>query len=147
MLAGDGQELPKLKKMIIDAGLINHVIFSGIVKREITKNIFAAADIFVYASKSETQGMILTEAMCLGLPVVAVTATGSMDIVGNQITGLLVRENEDEFVNAVERLITDAELRKRFSENAEKIAKENYTAPICAKKMLEIYQKNIGTKK
>ena len=147
ILAGEGQELPKLKKMIVDAGLINKVVFSGIVKREITKNIFAAADIFVYASKSETQGMILTEAMCLGLPVVALAAAGAIDIIGNQITGLLVKENEDEFVNAVERLINDAELRNRFSENAKKITKENYTASICAEKMLEIYEKVIAGKK
>ncbi len=146
ILAGEGQELPKLKKMIVDAGLTSRVVFSGIVEREFTKNIFAAADIFVYASRSETQGMILTEAMCLGLPVVAVAATGAIDIVENQITGFLVKEDETEFAFAVERLTSDSELRKRFSENAKKIAKEKYTAAVCAQKMLAVYQKMIEKK-
>ena len=48
------------------------------------KDYYAAGDIFVYASKSETQGMVLTEAMYSGLPIVAVRATGAKDIVEDE---------------------------------------------------------------
>ena len=146
ILAGEGHELPKLKKMLMDAGLADRVIFLGIVSRDLTKNIFAASDIFVYASTSETQGMILTEAMCLGLPIVAVAATGSKDIVGNYVSGILVKENEDAFAQAVARLVKDENLRRTLAENAKRIALEHYTNKVCATRMLEMYKEAIARK-
>jgi len=146
ILAGEGIELPQLRKMIAEAQLENQVIFQGIASREVTKNIYAASDIFVYASKSETQGMIISEAMCLGLPVVAVNATGAKDLVTNHVTGLLVDENRDAFSAAVKRLVDDEELRNKFSQNAKIIALENYTSEICSQEMLEVYKNVIERK-
>lgn len=147
VLAGEGHELPQLRKIIFQAGLSKQVIFQGIVEREVTKNIYAAGDIFVYASKSETQGMIISEAMCLGLPVVAVDATGINDTVVDKKTGFLVSENELEFAEAVQKLVDDGDLRRNFGEDGKKIALENYTSEICAAKMLEVYRENINRKK
>jgi glycosyltransferase involved in cell wall biosynthesis len=147
ILAGGGSELLKLKKMIVDAGMLDRVIFKGIVLKNKVKNIYAAGDIFVYASKSETQGMVLTEAMYAGLPIVAVNAMGVKDIVGNQITGILVKENKQDFVDAVVRLLNDENLCKKFSENAKKSANENYTNKICTQKMFELYREVIERKK
>lgn len=147
ILAGEGNELPKLRKMILEAGLADIVVFYGIAKRDVAKNIYAASDIFVYASTSETQGMILTEAMCLGLPIVAVSATGSKDIIGNQVTGILVEENEDAFAAAAVRLVEDGNLRKKFSENSKRVAMENYTSKICTQKLLASYEAAIARKK
>lgn len=147
ILAGDGHELPILKNMITLAQLEKQVIFQGIVDRITTKNLYSAADVFVYASISETQGMILTEAMTMGLPIVAVSATGAKDIIGNHVTGLLVEENEDAFASAVLKLVRDQNLRKTFSENAKKIAQENYTAAICGEKLLKTYDDAIERKK
>jgi glycosyltransferase involved in cell wall biosynthesis len=59
----------------------------------------------------------------------------------------LVSENEDEFADAVIKLSEDEELRQKFSENAKKIAKENYTASASAEKMLEVYNEAIKRKK
>jgi len=146
ILAGEGHELPQLRKIIFQAGLSNQVIFQGIVARDVTKDIYAAGDIFVYASKSETQGMIISEAMCLGLPVVAVNATGINDTVVDKETGFLVSENEAEFAEAVQKLIDDENLRRNFGENGKKIALANYTSEICAAKMLEIYGEAIERK-
>ena len=146
VLAGEGSELLILKKMIADTGLSRQVIFPGIVSRDVVKNIYAAADIFVYASKSETQGMIISEAMILGLPVVAVMATGISDTVIDGETGFLTNENEKQFAFKVEKLIADHDLREKFGENGKRIALENYTSNICAQKMLKLYEKIIERK-
>lgn len=146
ILAGGGSEFLKLKNMIFEAGMSSRVIFEGIVSRNKMKNIYAAGDIFVYASKSETQGMVLTEAMYMGLPIVAVNATGAKDIVGNQVTGILVRENMKDFVRAIERLLGDENLCKKFSENAKKSAIENYISKVCAEKMLAVYTSSVERK-
>ncbi|KKQ04374.1 MAG: Glycosyltransferase, group 1 family protein, partial [Candidatus Moranbacteria bacterium GW2011_GWF1_36_4] len=110
------------------------------------KNFYAGADIFVYASKSETQGMIISEAMYSGLPVVAVNATGICDLVIDGKTGYLVAENKKEFSDAVFDLAGDENKRKLFGENSKKVAMENYTSKVCAKKMIELYER-IKTKK
>ncbi len=141
LVCGGGDQNMAMQKIAEDADILKQTIFAGLVPNEQRKNYFAAGDIFVHASKSETQGMVLTEAMYMGLPVVAVKATGVNDLVGNFVTGILTSENESEFSAAVEKLIADNGLRGKFSENAKRVARENYTSSVCAKKMLEIYEK------
>ena len=147
MICGEGNLRDKLKGMISERGLAERVIFVGIVSDAEKKNYYAAGDIFVYASKSETQGMILTEAMYSGLPIVAVRATGVKDIVEDGKTGFLVSENKREFQEMVEKLISDSDLRKDFSEEAKRAAREKYTSSVCAEKMLEVYQRCIESKR
>jgi 1,2-diacylglycerol 3-alpha-glucosyltransferase len=143
---GDGDIREDLRKITQKAGVSGQVIFAGQVKKEEVKDYFAAGDIFVYASKSETQGMAVSEAMYMGLPIVAVKATGICDLVVDKINGFLVSEREDEFAGAVEKLISDAELRKKFGAESAKIAMEKYTDEICAQKMLEVYARVIAKK-
>jgi glycosyltransferase involved in cell wall biosynthesis len=76
----------------------------------------------------------------MGLPVVAVSATGTNSLVKNGENGILVPENEKEFEKAVEKLIEDKTLREKMSIASAKIARENFTDEICARKMLETYQ-------
>jgi len=146
MICGDGDLKKKLIKKVADMELSDKVIFVGIVPDNEKKNYYAAGDIFVYASKSETQGMVLTEAMYSGLPVVAVRATGIKDIVEEGKTGLLVLENKEEFSAAVQKLIDNESLRINFREEAKKVAREKYTSSVCARKMLEVYEKAIKDK-
>lgn len=146
MIVGEGNLMPKLKKMVADNNLKNKVVFAGIVSKKELKNYYAAGDIFVYSSKSETQGMIISEAMYSGLPVVAVDAPGVCDLVQDEKNGFLVPEDEKEFAMAVEKLITDENQRNKFSVESKRIAQENFTDKICAQKMLNIYQKLIEEK-
>lgn len=143
LAGGDGYLLESLKALAEKEGVANQVIFPGFIGNDVKKNYYDAGDIFVFASKSETQGMIISEALYMGLPVVAVNATGVKDLVTNQVDGLLVGENEEDFANAISRLARDSELRKKFSENGKRIARKQYTSSVCAGKMLEIYQKAI----
>jgi glycosyltransferase involved in cell wall biosynthesis len=147
LITGGGDLVPKLKKTSEDNNLEGQVIFEGVVKRGEIKNYYAAGDIFVYASKSETQGMIITEAMYMGLPIVAVNATGICDLVKNNKNGFLVAEDKKEFSNAVNRLISDKELRNKLGQEGAQIAREKYTDKVCAGKMLEVYKKAIALKK
>jgi len=146
LIIGDGYLLPKLKNLVGTENLSDRIIFAGLVPYETIKNFYAAADIFVYASTSETQGMILTEAMYAGLPIVAVDATGSKDLMENNVSGFLVDEDEMQFSSFVSKLIKDKELRNKFSRRAAKIAREKYTGEICANKMIGVYQNTIKSR-
>ncbi|MCX6765511.1 MAG: glycosyltransferase [Candidatus Moranbacteria bacterium] len=147
LVAGEGHLVPKLKSMVKDNDMKNRVIFVGVVDKKEIKNYYAAADIFVYASKSETQGMIISEAMYAGLPIVAVNATGSKDLVEDSVNGFLVPEDENKFAEAVSKLVGNAELRRKFGENSAGIAREKYTDKVCAQRMLEIYAAALKHKK
>ena len=147
MLVGDGYLKGELEKETRKRNLDQQIIFAGLVEAEEIKNYYAAGDIFVYASKSETQGMIITEAMYMSLPIVAVKATGIESLVENNVNGILTTEIEGEFADAVLKLVENADLRKKFSENAKKIAREKYTSKICAEKMLKVYAEAIEHKK
>lgn len=146
MVVGGGNLLPRLKLMSKKNGLEKKVLFMGVVDKSRIKDYYAASDIFVYASKSETQGLVVSEAMYMGLPVVAVGATGSKDLVKNKMNGFLVSENENEFALAVENLINNRDLRQEFGAASERIAKEKYTDKICADKMLKVYEEAIAHK-
>jgi glycosyltransferase involved in cell wall biosynthesis len=141
LVAGDGYLAPRLQKFCIDNGIDSQVYFIGIISRAEVKNYFAASDIFVYGSKSETQGIIPLEAMYMKLPIVAVDSTGVSSLMLNKANGFLVRENEKEFSEAVLKLINDADLRKRFGEASGKIARENFTSEVCTDKLLKVYEK------
>lgn len=145
--AGGGYLQNELEKFAKEKKIENQIIFAGEVKREEMKNYYASADIFVYASKSETQGMIISEAMYAGLPVVAVRATGICDLVKDKKTGYLVSEDKKEFSEAVLGLIADEEKRKDFAQTSKKVATEKYTSKVCVKKMIGVYEKLIAESK
>jgi glycosyltransferase involved in cell wall biosynthesis len=82
--------------------------------------------------------------MYSGLPVVAVRATGVRDIVEDGKTGFLVSEDKKEFQDAVQKLLDGENMRKQFSREAKRVAREKYTSGICAKKMIKVYEDTIG---
>ncbi|MDD3486943.1 MAG: glycosyltransferase [Candidatus Moranbacteria bacterium] len=146
MICGDGGLKKEIAKKIDGLGLRERIILAGIVSSDEKKNYYAAGDIFVYASKSETQGMILTEAMYSGLPIVAVRTTGVKDVVEDGRTGFLTEEDREEFSEAAQKLIDDAELRRNFGEEAARTAREKYTATVCGERMLGVYERVINKK-
>lgn len=142
LLGGEGYLLPELKKLVAENGLEKKVIFAGLVEEVEIKNYLAAGDIFVHASQSETQGMIISEAMYAGLPIVAVRATGVSSLVMDKVNGYLVADKEAEFGQAVAVLAADKNLRNRMGEESRKSA-QKYTSEVCAQKMLELYRQTI----
>lgn len=140
LVVGGGNLLEEYKEIVRVNKIDKQVFFTGAVLPNEVKDYYAAADIFVYASKSETQGMILTEAMYMGLPIVAVKAPGAQDLVGNFVTGILTKEDHEEFSSAICKLFQDKEIRKQYSQNARRVALENYTAEICAQNLYKVYE-------
>lgn len=147
LIAGEGHMVPMLKGMASENGLEKRVIFAGLVDKKKLKHYYAAGDIFVYSSKSETQGMIVTEAMYMGLPIVAVRAPGIKDQVQDGVNGYLVSENVEEFDRALRKLIAHGNLRKEFSEKSGLIAREDYTSSVCARKLLKVYENAVEKKR
>lgn len=82
VIAGEGPALGALKQQAVDLGISDHVRFVGYLARDSgLRDCYAAADLFTFASLTETQGLVLLEAMAIGLPVLAIPALGAADII------------------------------------------------------------------
>ena len=109
-LIGDGPEKEHLKKLSAEMGLTEEIIFVGKVPNTEVKNYCKAADLFLFASTSETQGIVLLESMAAGTPVLAVKATGTEDIVADGKNGYMTQEKEEEFADRLMDILEKKEL-------------------------------------
>jgi glycosyltransferase involved in cell wall biosynthesis len=115
LLVGDGPERAGLERRMGPAAR-----FVGYRSGDDLADHYAAADVFAFASLTETFGNVVLEAMASGLPVVAVRAGGVGDIVRQGGTGLLVEPGEPpaRFADALFRLVDDAALRRDLALSA-----------------------------
>lgn len=104
----------------------------------LVQNYYAAADLFVFSSVTETQGLVLVEAMAAGTPVVAVDSPGIREVVDGK-NGLLAKESLTEFSEKVIKVLDDDKLRKKMSQNAIKTS-SNYSISKMSRKMLNVYK-------
>ena len=82
VIAGEGPALPALRRQAAALRLDDHVRFVGYLPRDGgLRDCYAAADVFTFASQTETQGLVLLEAMAIGLPVLAIPALGAAEII------------------------------------------------------------------
>lgn len=121
--------------------LENQLRVTGEIKGKKLIEAYQAIDVFAFASHSETQGMVLNEAMAAGTPVVAVDASGVRDIVSDKINGRLVaNENEEEFSQALAWVFDRSPSeRKKLIDGAKETAK-NYSVERSATKALGVYE-------
>lgn len=126
LIIGEGSQQAELKVRASILGIRDKVTFLGNVPNNDVKNYLKAADLFLFASRSETQGIVLAEAFAAGCPVVAVHAVGADDVVKEGVNGFLTEEDEKCWAaKAVQAL--HPEIRERMSRAARADA-ENYRA-------------------
>jgi len=128
VLVGDGPDRPRLIRLIEELGLAGRVVLAGSVPPEEMPHYYRLGDIFVFASKSETQGMVILEAMSAGLPVVAVRSSGIADAVIDGKNGFKTPDDHDAWVARLQSLIADIELRTRLGGQARDFARAHDTA-------------------
>lgn len=140
VLVGDGPQRSHLEKRVIQLGLEHVVVFAGnLAPRDVTR-IYRAADLFVFASTSETQGMVLVEAMAGGCPVVAVRASGVHDVLKNGYNGLMVPESTGSWAAAVSGLLSDRAKLAELSANSKAFA-QDFSEEDIALKVEALYQR------
>jgi len=102
MVCGKGPSEEALQKIMIEAGVADRYHFAGVVKGKDLIDAYHAMDVFAFASQSETQGLVLTEAMAAGVPVVAVDAPGAREVVQDGVNGrILPVQDLEQFVAAL----------------------------------------------
>ena len=142
LLIGDGPEQGHLKKKIKEMDLENEVILTGRVENEYIASYQKACDAFLFSSKSETQGIVILEAMAAGNPVIAVDASGVKDIVENGVNGYLTKEEPLEWANQIATVLLDELHQTQLSYGAY-ITATKYSENQIAKKAAEAYNKTV----
>lgn len=137
IIIGDGSEKSRLKKLVIDNGLEDKVVFSGIVTREKIPSIINRAHCLVMGSRKETFGVVFVEALACGLPIIATKCDGPLSIV-NIDNGLLVSiDSIQEMHNSM--LFIYKNIDKYDRQSIRKSAKDKYSKVKMCRKILEIY--------
>ena len=146
VLVGDGPQAQALRQLAGELGITERVLFAGRVPFEQVPAYLKAADLFAFASVTETQGLATLEAMAAGLPVVAVTGPGTSDIVEDGAQGFLVQNDPQNLAKRMVELICNPDAMNTFKTAALKKSR-TYDNKRLAKKMLKVYDRAIRDKK
>jgi 1,2-diacylglycerol 3-alpha-glucosyltransferase len=145
LVVGAGELLGEIRELFRANGLGSRLHTPGVQRDAFLADGYRAMDALAFASKSETQGLVLAEAMAAGVPVVAVDAPGIREIVEDRENGRLVRrEDPVEFAGALQWVSgLSGKERTDLIDGALKTA-GNYSVSRSVEKMLDIYRRVIA---
>jgi glycosyltransferase involved in cell wall biosynthesis len=142
LIAGDGPDVDYYKDEAKKAGVGENCVFTGYFERQDLALVYSVAEIFLFPSLTDTQGLVTLEAMLSGTPVVAIGVMGTLTVMGGDNGGFMVKDDPAEFTDRVLRLLGDSELRRRKSEEAKEHAR-HWSIEELTKKLLVMYQASI----
>ncbi|MFH1074730.1 MAG: glycosyltransferase [Candidatus Firestonebacteria bacterium] len=149
VISGEGVAKQELEEQAKRLGVSEKVLFLGFLNHRDWVDAYAAEDLFVFGSKTETQGLVLLEAMYFYKPVVCIGEMGVIDMLegfDKQTGGFLTKDNVNEFADKAVLLLSDKSLYDIKAKEAHKRALEMSSENI-AKKMLKIYDRAIEENK
>lgn len=142
VLIGDGPERKNLETLAKELGIRKRVTFTGSLSFSETPAYMKAANLFGFASVTETQGLATLEAMAAGLPVVAVDASGTRDLLKDGQQGYLVENSPEALAEGIKKLLANPDRMQKFSEAAGKKA-QTYGIEVLTQKLLGVYEQAI----
>jgi glycosyltransferase involved in cell wall biosynthesis len=141
LVVGGGAREEDIRAVVTEAGVSDRVHFAGCCEGQDLIDGYHALDIFAFASQSETQGMVLTEAMAAGKPVVAVDAPGVRDVVRDRVNGCVVpTEDVERFVSALGWIATAGRTERAALITEAKNTAERFSMPRQARRALRLYE-------
>ena len=143
VIIGDGPEREEIQRDGEGRGISNFYTFTGYLPRRELLGILAGSDIFTFCSKTETQGIVILEAMAAGTPVVAIDAMGVRDPLADGRGGMLVPDDPEMFARAVEGILDDPDYAKQLSAEARGKAHQ-YSSEKTAAALVETYSRAIA---
>lgn len=139
VLVGDGPYRAEAQRLASQLGIGDRVRFDGFVPREQVDAYYAAADLFLFASVTETQGLVVNEAMAYSLPAVVVNGGGAGASVLSGENGLLVSNDPAAIGQAVETILHDEALYAAMAKRAAQTGR-GYGLAEMASRVLAIYE-------
>jgi len=138
LLIGGGAFDRGVLAMARDLGIAHRTRATGSVDRETVMQGLRAADLFVFASQTETQGLVIGEAMACGKAVVAVASPAAREVITDGREGLLTEDADAPFAEGMLSLLRDPARREEMGRRARRRA-ESLSVPRCTERLLEVY--------
>lgn len=145
MLAGEGDSVETIQQLFSAAGLAENLLHIGLVQGRDCADAYAAMDAFIFTSLTDTQGLVLSEAMAAGNPVFALDAPGARDMITHRSDGLVLPQqcSAREFAESMDAAVRDKDKFAQLQANARESAKL-VSIPACTEKMLALYEQVIN---
>jgi glycosyltransferase involved in cell wall biosynthesis len=144
LLVGQGSHEAALKRLAAASPASEAIRFAGSVARDELPPYYQAADLFLFSSETETQGLVLAEAHACGLPAVAVRASGVDEVVRDGETGLLTKADVEDLADAAIGLLLDAPWRSAMAVAARALAVSDFSATRQVEVMAGHYRRLLG---
>jgi glycosyltransferase involved in cell wall biosynthesis len=148
IIGGDGPLLNYHKELAGKLGIKDHILFTGAIPRDLIPKYYAASDIVVVPSLQESWGLVATEAMACGKPVIASKVGGLPDQIIDEFNGFLVHpRNPKAIADRVLYLLENPSEAKRMGINGRKLAEEKYNVEERINKIIEVYKRLLENKR
>ena len=139
VIAGEGPARESLRQLVTSLKLDADAYFAGYLDRNKgLLDCYAAANVFAFASRTETQGLVLLEAMAQGAPVVSTAELGTRSILKPGCGAVVVAEQQDEFAAAVIRVLQSPALQKELGDRGRVYAK-TWSSASMARRLADLY--------
>ena len=140
VIAGEGPASATLKRRATNLNLDAHTFFVGYLDRSRDLlDCYRAADLFVFSSRTETQGLVLLEAMALGVPVVGLAIMGTAEVLQHGQGAHIAQDDVHQFARTVSALLNDDVARAALSYAAQHYVRE-WTAPEMTRRLARFYE-------
>ncbi len=144
LITGDGPARLDLETLARELGIAQRVVFTGFMpKRSDVIKAYSTADVFVFASRTDTQCLTLLEAAATGLPLVAIKDAPLETALHPEVNGFFTDANEAKFAWKVNRLLSDKKLARRFGRESVKIARTQ-SAEKRAGELITVYERAVA---
>ena len=146
LLVGSGPMKAVLHDYFSDHKLDGRIHFSGVLSAEALTAAYSTMDVFIFTSKSETQGMVLTEAMATGTPIIGLDAPGAREVIQDEKNGRLIKtENHTAFISALHWFAQRTEKEHLALRACALTTAETFSLPRTADKALALYSALSGS--
>lgn len=145
LVVGDGPSKERMIAILREAGVLERACFTGTLQGRLLVSAYRAMDVFAFSSLTETQGLVLAEAMAAGVPVVALDAPGAREVVRDGVNGrLLPTAEEGAFADALAWVIGRPPAERASMRAAAVATAQALSLPVCAELALSAYERLIA---
>lgn len=140
LVVGRGPSATEIRRIFKTKGLEAQLLMVGNKTERELPDVYQAMDLFVFASQSETQGMVLVEAMACGLPVIALDASGVREVVEDGQNGRLLPPDTSYggFADVIHEFAADPQKARQWSKQARQTA-AGFSREVCARRLVKLY--------
>ena len=147
LVVGEGPSRPKIQSIFAELNLSERIHFLGVTKGKRLVDAYHTMDVFAFASKTETQGMVLTEAMAAGVPVIALDAPGAREVVKDRINGRLLKDHAlESFGSALDWFVELPESKQSNIRAKALLTANKFSMSRCADRCLKLYRTTMERK-